>query len=351
MEVFFLDFGFSKKEVKKIIRDFKIKTDVDQAISSEKFDVFQYSKKPYAVFILDCDACMKIACFPSIIGKELDDLTLECAKYAFNFLKQKNYFDGSNNKLLFYHILRASLGYNLHKVAKEKINFSEAWVRTKYVVPSYRDHDDNSKEVNVVFEDFSSLIGLKNKTVNLLVQDTVASGKTAFVALKRLFEISKEQNLNFDKIIFYGFISEEGMDFLWDSILKHNCNELIVLALGNLTPLCKNGYDMPLYGPDESCYSKSGELLNLGCIASEQTIQRWANYFIPGADQPGDWSERQEIVFTGNDYQRIDWSKYVNNSLGYLLRLKILLQSNYPWLFGKMRKRIDEEIDALKSKL
>jgi hypothetical protein len=345
--------SFTAEDIKRIVADFGVRTNVKQIINSEDFNVFYYPEKPYKAFILDCDACMKIACYSSILGSELNNLTFECSNYAFNFLNQKNYLNvkNSDKKILFYHILRASQGYNLHNVMKKKLAYTEAWIRTKYIIPSYRAHNDDSKELEIVFEDFSSLNVLSDRPIDLVIQDTVASGKTAQKALNRLFEVSKDYNINFDRIIFYGFISELGMDFLWENVIRKNCNELIVLALGNLTLLCKNGYDMPLYGPDESYYSKTGNLLNLGCIVSEKTIKRWIDHFIPGADQPGDWSERQETVFCGDEYQKIDLSKYINNSVEYLMRLRFLLEKNYDWLFEKINKRIEEEIRALKSKL
>ncbi|MEM2121047.1 MAG: hypothetical protein QXU20_00075 [Candidatus Woesearchaeota archaeon] len=338
---------FKDEDVKKIITDFNIKTNVKKIFDSAAFKVFEYYEKPYKTFLLDCTACMKIACFPSIVGEELDKLSMECANHALKFFKENNIL---NSNFLFYHVLRASLGYNMHNVFDKK-DFREVFIRTKYVINSYRAHDENSRQVEIVFEDFNNLKFFKNSECDLFLQDTVASGKTSFKALQRLFELSYEYKINFNKIIYYGFLSEKGMDFLWNNLIRKNCNELIVLSFGNLTALCNNGYDMPLYGPDESYYSKTNKLLNLGCVASEETIKDWAKYFIPGTDQPGDWSERQNRVFCGDNYEEIDLNKHINNSLNYILKIKNVLMENYPWLYDRTKSRIEEEINNLKSKL
>jgi len=46
------------------------------------------------------------------------------------------------------------------------------------------------------------------------------------------------------------FISLEGLKLL-DKIAQSHSIPLVAFAMGNLTALCANNYDMPLFGVDE----------------------------------------------------------------------------------------------------
>ena len=74
-------------------------------------------------------------------------------------------------------------------------------------------------------------------------------------------------------------------------------------ALGNLTAMCANNYDMPLFGVDEWLWQKDGSINKIGVLVDRTTFMDYLPEFIPGADQPGDWSVRQSKLFTGTGYE------------------------------------------------
>ncbi len=332
----------------KIIDDFRINTNVKKInLSIKGLRAFEFLGKPYKAFILDSEEIMKVACYPSIVGEELDKLNSKIAEDTFRFLKSMSLL---NNKILVEHVLRASLGYKVHTFLKENLDVSELWIRTRYVLPSYRDHDDEEKALEIAFEDFKALKDFSGKKVDLFIQDTVASGRTAEVALSRLFELAEKHNVRVKKLLFYGFLSEQGLDILWDKILKKRNLEFVAIALGNITPLSENGYDMPVYGPDEYYYSKTGNLRNIGAVISEETLKDWLPHFIPGADQPGDWSARQSKLFNGYNFEQGDIKKHLINSEKLITSLKGILEVNFPWLFNILKHRINEELNNLSVK-
>lgn len=116
------------------------------------------------------------------------------------------------------------------------------------------------------------------------------------------------------KWIVYGFISLRGLELL-DEIARSHGISLIAFAMGNLTALCANNYDMPLYGVDEWQWRRNHSARKLGALLDRTTFVEYLREVVPGADQPGDWSARQTRLFTGNGYEDGDIVGHLENSI------------------------------------
>jgi hypothetical protein len=90
---------------------------------------------------------------------------------------------------------------------------------------------------------------------------------------------------------------------------------MVGFALGNLTALCANNYDMPLFGVDEWSWKRDGSINKIGALVDRTTFMDYLPEFIPGADQPGDWSARQSRLFTGTGYEEGNIDAHLENSI------------------------------------
>ncbi len=48
----------------------------------------------------------------------------------------------------------------------------------------------------------------------------------------------------------------------------------------------------------KSYWEETGKIRELGSIVDIETLDRFLPEFIPGSDQPGDWSNRQTTIYT-----------------------------------------------------
>jgi hypothetical protein len=87
---------------------------------------------------------------------------------------------------------------------------------------------------------------------------------------------------------------------------------------------------MPLYGPDESYYEATGEIRALGSVVDRSPLEDMITEFPPGSDQPGDWSARQEKLFTGASYEPGNIKEHLLNSASLLRRLREISRRQ-PW--------------------
>jgi len=303
------------------------------------------------VYIVDSDAGKEVACHPSIVGDKLSKLCLEMALDAAKaILELTPLREYARDSIVFEHVLRAAPGYRLHEALKDiGVDFREVWVRPRYVTPSYRDHDEEAaKRLVIVYEDFSNLP--ENRDLIVVKPDTEASGRTGEIALKRLARFAEEKGCRLEELIIYGFISEPGLKAVYEVARELGFKKIYAFAIGNLTALCYNMYDMPLYGPDESYYAERGEIRNLGGIADYTTLERYAPEFIPGADQPGDWSARQVRVFTGTGYEPGGIPKHLKNSIELIERLW-KLSRGMDWFMDFHEHAIKRELEALRCEL
>jgi len=275
------------------------------------------------VFLIDTLPGKEIACHPSIVGRKLDGLALKAAREAANFMTKSGYVADDDNSA-FLNVLRAGPGYKLHEGFEPLgMNFRQLWIRPRYTKPSYRDHEDATKTVEVVYENFKALP--ENRKLCLIKPDTEATGKTSEAALKRAFRAAEEKNSEIEHVILYGFVSKPGLEYL-EKILSTYGPRVSVFAIENITALCFNNYDMPLFGVDESFYSEYRAIRKIGGVASRETFARFLNEFIPGADEPGDWSARQREVFNGVSYEDGGIPGHIENSIGLIERLRELTE-------------------------
>ncbi|MEM1677095.1 MAG: hypothetical protein QW095_04585 [Nitrososphaerota archaeon] len=352
---FHLSRNITQSVIDKLIEVFKIRVDLTEKVKSTdlKEELRLYKVKwpsKSEVYILDSPEIMKVACHPHIVGRELEELM---EKVAYNFSKTlielTSIRDLGGDEVVFEHVLRAAPGYCLHKaLRKHGADFREVWIRPRYKKPSYRAHDEEYRELEIVYEDFSSIP--RGVELTVLKPDTEASGRTAELSLTRLKEIVEERNSNLRELILYGFISEQGLKKVEETAYNLGFRKIICIALGNITALCYNMYDMPLYGLDESYYKKYRQKKNLSGIIDYETLVEYVPEYIPGLDQPGDWSARQETLYTGTGYEPGNIDKHLKNSINLIKQLW-KISKNQEWFTKQHEETIKKELEILKTKL
>ncbi|HDH07216.1 MAG TPA: hypothetical protein ENF87_02485, partial [Thermoproteales archaeon] len=230
------------------------------------------------VFIVDFHDAREIATRPELVGKLFLEMNYRTAVFAGKAIL--NLLDIRD--CVFVHVLRASPGYMLSKALKREVEMYEMKLRAFYTKPSTGDHTEAKVKVRYVTTPsrFSDTI---------IIADTIASGKTMEAVLKKVLKIEEV-----DRIILYGFISKNGLERI-EKTFK-NVAELYFFVLEDLTALSENHYDMPLYGPDLEAFSKRRKIKLLGSIVPYEALEGMLPYYVPGLDQPGDWSERQPIL-------------------------------------------------------
>jgi hypothetical protein len=346
---------FSKENVNKILEKFPIDISSTKEIKINDLDpttrifkvvkdsplIFNYSKNLDIgeVYILDTLSGMKIACQPEIVGEELEKLCLDSAKEFVRVIKSMDLFENSKTAIL--HILRAAPGYQIATAFRNKIPVIN--IRTRYTTVSYRSHD-NTKKVVVINRDYSQ-VKHKEAVKTVIIPDTYATGRSAEIAINDLFE----NGIIPEKIILYGFIAIPSLIKLRKLTSKRGI-EMISFAIGSVTELAKNNYDMPFYGVDESWYNETlksksvPEIRLMGSITDRKVLERYLPFYLPGLDQPGDWSERQIKLFNGKDYETGDVSKHIKNTKKNIQNLheiyskhfnKNPLYENFSKLFSK----------------
>jgi len=303
------------------------------------------------VYILDSPEVRSVACHPHIVGDELIESMDRVAYDAVKALIElTSISELEGDEVIYEHVLRAAPGYRLHEaLRKSGIDFREVWIRPRYKLPSYRDHDEEAvKEIEVVYQDFSEIP--EGRDLVVVKPDTEASGRTAETALQRLYEEAEKKNSKLRELIVYGFISEHGMKVIEEKALRIGFKKIYFIALGDITALCYNMYDMPLYGPDESYYSEYREMRRLGGITDYQIFEKYVSEFIPGADQPGDWSARQKILYTGTGHEPGGIAKHLENSISLVGRLWEISRGQ-EWFMEFHEEAIRKELEQLKDKL
>lgn len=302
------------------------------------------------VYILDAPEIKEVACHPHIVGEDLTGLMERAAFDAAAALLELTPIREAGDELVFEHVLRAAPGYRLHAALRGMgIGFREVWVRPRYKLPSYRDHDEETtKQIEIIYRDFSQLP--EDAELVVLKPDTEASGKTAEASLRSLVEAAHGKGSKPRALVIYGFISEPGLRTVEETAIRLGFKDIYFLAAGNITALCHNMYDMPLYGPDESYHAEHGQIRKLGGVADPETLERYLPEFIPGADQPGDWSARQSRVFTGTGYEPGGIEKHLRNSITLIEKLW-QISGDQPWFMDFHEQAIRRELEALHREL
>jgi hypothetical protein len=278
--------------------------------------VYEVEHSSLNAYIIDTPMTRKIACHPHVVGKEIQELTLRAAEFSLpTILELANIDQEKNSEIVFEQILRAAPGYQLHQAAARLIpnSFKTVYIRPRYTHTSYRDHDGMiQRQLDIVFEDFSQLPS--NKKIFLIMQDTVASSRSAEISIEAIAERCEKLSSRIGAWVLYGFISLEGLKLL-QRIAEKYAIPLVAFAMGNLTALCANNYDMPLYGVDEWLWRRDHKISKLGALVDRTTFTEYVQEFVPGSDQPGDWSARQDRLFTGTGYESGNIQGHLENSI------------------------------------
>jgi hypothetical protein len=344
-----------KTDVEKIIAEYSIDvvstTLVEVKNLKKSTNVFKINRSDLIeeLYLIDTISGKNIACHPHIIGntlkKQAHDAALEAAK---SMIQLTSLSKTPKDSIVFANILRGAPGYELHPAFK-KLNsgkgFNEVWLRLKYEKPSYRSHDaESTLGLNIIYEDFKELP--RKKEVVIIKPDTEASGMTGQKSIERLVKKCKEAKSIITEIILYGFISIPALQKIIETTNRHEIN-LVVFSIENLTELAHNNYDMTLYGIDEGLWRDSRKIRKLGSIVDLKTFKRFLPEFVPGSDQPGDWSERQTSVYVTKEKKvNVRKDNHLKNSIKLIENLKKI--SNFAlW----QEKIANQELQFLKTTL
>jgi hypothetical protein len=270
-------------------------------------------------YIIDTPSGRKIACHPHIVGEELGETCLDCARESFKAI------DGISltrrGALAILHILRGAPGYRLAEATQFGAPIIN--IRTEYRDEGYRSH--LGRGILVTFRDYSVLDSSEKEISTLLIPDTYATGRSAEAAVKDLLGAGVELR----KMVLYGFISIPALIRLGRLASEHGI-ELVSFSICDITQLAHNEYDMPLYGLDESLYEARGELSHLGSIVDAETLQDLLPSYVAGLDQPGDWSVRHFKLFNGRSSDEGNVVGHLRKSLGLIGSLRGI-NSRQPW--------------------
>jgi hypothetical protein len=348
--------------------DYSLKVDIDEIIAEYSIDVnsttlikvenlkdstniFRVDRSDLIeeLYIIDTIQGKNIACHPHICGKILKNQAFNAALEAAKAMSQLTTLSTTNrDSIVVENVLRAAPGYELHTAFRELNTgrgFKDVWIRLKYEKPAYRSHSDESDiGLNIVYEDFETLP--PQKEIVLLKPDTEATGKTGQKAIERIVRKCEEVESTIKEIILYGFISIPALKTISETVKRHGI-KLVAFSIEDVTELAHNSYDMTMYGIDESLWSASGEIRKLGSIVDSKTLERFLPEFIPGSDQPGDWSDRQSSVYvTKEKKEYIKTDEHLLNSIKLIKSLKRI--SNFkPW----QKQIAEKELQLLYSTL
>ncbi len=338
----------NRETIDRVIQEYKINTDSTRPVEikgvklRKSTRIFEVDRAAPPTFIIDTPMAREIACYPHLVGELLEQRSREAAAEALPAIVELSEIGDNRggSEIVFEQILRAAPGYKLQDVAPRVLggSYRTVHLRPRYTHRSYRDHDGTvQREIEVVHQDFSEFP--KGKKITLIMQDTVASGRSGEVSINAALEHCAQSGCRIEKWIIYGFISEYGLDIL-HRIAKANDISMVAFAMGNLTALSTNNYDMPLYGVDEAHWQKTRTIRKLGSIVDRASLEEYVPCFVPGADQPGDWSARQRKLFNGVSHEPGDIAGHLNNSIR-LIKSLVEIGGFEPWQQGIAEKELD----------
>ncbi|MGB9786768.1 MAG: hypothetical protein ACP5II_02425 [Infirmifilum sp.] len=262
-------------------------------------------------FVVHTPEGSSVASKPEIVGRELDSAIIEPARVTASFLKQR--LEGVED-IVFLHVLRGSQGYRLDVALREAgFEIREEFVRVVYEGTGEKHLDSSPRIGRVLFGELSG----KEKV--LVVADTVATGRTLLEALRVLLDLAQFKGVEFKQAIVYGFISENGATKVSEFLEKRGITPFLI-SIENFSALASNMFDMPLYGPDVTRDKIQVDKLIAGSTIP-LALKSMLEHYFPGLDQPGDWSERQCLLFNGTSYERGRIEKHLENSMSALENL------------------------------
>jgi uracil phosphoribosyltransferase len=289
-----------------------------------------------AVYIVDSYAGGMVACHPHIVGEDLKTL---CREAANDFVKAAKSVGVLTEDAAILHILRAGAGYMVADVMKEA---PIVGVRTEYRTDGYRDHSDDPRRLVVSYRSYPE--GL-DEAATIVVPDTYATGRSAEAALLDLIG----NGFRPDRIILYGFIAIPALLRLGALCEEHGV-DLYSFAICDLAQLAHNNYDMCIYGPDESLYRETRRRGTLGSVIDRATLRRLLPRYVPGLDQPGDWSERQSLLFDGVANRRGDIRGHLLKSIS-LIETLMEMNAGEEWYTETHEEAAKSELRLLKRTL
>jgi len=289
-------------------------------------------------YIIDTLAGGLIACHPHIVGEELKALSLEAAQGFVKAAEQICSLDFEETALM--HILRAGAGYMVAEAIPGHVPVIT--IRTEYVEDGYRDHSDDPRSLKVSYRNIPQDL---KRVKTLIVPDTYATGRSAEAALLDVLL----SGLVPERIILYGFIAIPALVRLGALCIRHEIS-LVSFAVCDVTQLAHNNYDMPIYGLDESYHGVTGEARKLGGIIALETLRKLIPSYVPGLDQPGDWSERQTRLFSGVREEDGNIVGHLEKSVALIERLRIM-SAGQPWYGEAQETAAQRELEALRLEL
>jgi uracil phosphoribosyltransferase len=289
-------------------------------------------------YIIDTPAGGLIACHPHIVGDELKSLCLEAARGFVEAAEQVCSLSLKDATLM--HILRAGAGYMVAEAVPCGVPVIN--IRTEYVEDGYRDHSDDPRSLKVSYKSIPDGLG---RVETLIIPDTYATGRSAEAALLDAF-IS---GLTPERVVIYGFIAVPALVRLGTLCKRHNVS-LVSFAICDVTQLAHNNYDMAIYGLDESYHGVTGEDRRLGSIIAPETLGRLTPFYVPGLDQPGDWSERQTRLFNGVTAEAGNIVGHLEKSMALIERLRAM-SAGQPWYGEAQEEAAQRELEALRLEL
>jgi len=249
---------------------------------------------------------VELASMPEIVGGDMASRSRRAARHAVRLMEEL----GLEERVVLLHILRGSPGYEVSGALDEVAEVDNIYIRVKYDEQSYRDHRE--REARAVYTKAGPLSGGR---YTLVVADTVATGRSMVEALSRGLQVLDFKGITLSGVYIYGFISLPGARMVAEAV-KGQGIEPVFISIEDFSALSSNMYDMPLYGPDPA---DPGRLL--GAAAPPEAFQGMLPHYFPGMDQPGDWSERQCLLFNGVGYERGDVAGHLRRSLEMLEEL------------------------------
>ena len=280
------------------------------------------------IFLIDTPSGRRIACHPHLVADDLSSLCFEAAMELVLALHELKLISNDSGIL---HVLRGGLGYRLDRALPELPVIN---IRTQYSQDGYRSHSDDSRRIKVTYSDYH-----ENSFDSLIVPDTYATGRSVEAALTHMFE----QGLSVENVIIYGFIAAPGVERIDRFLVEHGV-QLIVFAICDISQLYANNYDMPLYGLDEHLFKQQGTIKPLGSIVSLETFHDMIPYYVPGMDQPGDWSERHTDLFNGYNSESGNIRGHLRKSIELMESLDDL-NSQQLWYSEEIRELTKIEIE------
>jgi len=330
----------SEKDVDEIVSIFKIRiSEVNDGFSVGKelkvYPVKSLSRPGVESYILDAPEAAGLACFPHIVGDIFIGLNKKLSEKTAQAIINIAGLEEWTGYVVHVHVLRAGSGYMMSGALKHELG----QVADVYIRPLY---SKNRKKIEIIYADFSRLP--RGTGLAVVIPDTVATGFTLTSVLHRLAEEARKVDSWIDTLVVYGFIADYGLERATKEAKKLDINFTYFFALEDVAALAGNFYDMVLYGPDISRES----FKPLGAITHYEILKECINYYVPGLDQPGDWSNRQPKLFNGEAWEKVNLLQHLTKSRETVETI-LKRYSTDPW-FKNWHKRICEaQIKALKT--